>query len=119
MVSTEHNPINGLRYPALIADPRYREVRLKNRTTKYYSGTAGYADLTVQRDLAIARLAEAIAGLRPRGNVGYGSAKATHTKRLRELALVVGQDWHDAVKVAEALAAELLAYHEECRKHDQ
>ncbi len=109
-----HNAF-GIRYPALMADPRYAPARDKKRTVRYYAGQAGYADLTVERDLAIARLADAIAYLKPRGNVAHGSSKATYTKRSRELAQVVGQaNWNEAVKVAEELAAEMLAYFAAC-----
>lgn len=109
-----HNPA-GIQYPALIIDPRYAPARDKKRTVKYYAGQVGYADLTVERDLAIARLADAIAYHKPRGNVAHGSSKATYTKRSRELAQVVGQaNWNEAVKVAEELAAELLGYFAAC-----
>ncbi len=105
----------GIKYPALMIDPRYSQARSKNRTVKYYAGTAGYEHLTVERDLAVARLADAIANMKPMGNVGYGGAKATYTKRSRELALIVGNDgWHEAVKVANELAAELQAYWAAC-----
>jgi hypothetical protein len=92
--------------PRLITDARYALV-----SDRYYSGSTGYDDLLIARDEAVARLAFAIADLRPAGHISRASSKALITRRSRELLKVVGQsEYRSAEAEARRLGEDYRAY---------
>lgn len=92
--------------PRFRVDPAYA----LDRKAAYHKGATGYDDLTQNRNQAIARVVEAMNALARAGRGFQAAPKATLTRRKRELALTVGDEWHSAMQLAEELHRECVAW---------
>ena len=98
----------GIKYPALLADPRYAAVQGKPRNSIEVR-------TATKADTLIALVATALLNEQIRSVDDMRKRSGLYTRRSRELAMTVGQEnYSEAMKVAVELAAEVLAYDKAC-----